>query len=155
MIYRDAGQFKTSYGADQMIFPILQDRIFVILAMAAAYLVPLIANEYWLQAVLIPFLILALAAIGLNILTGYAGQLSLGTGGFMAVGGYMTYKITTAFPDLNVLIAVLMAGLIAALVGLVFGIPSLRIKGLPGGGDAGGAVLHPLAVQQGRLVRQL
>ena len=129
MLYREAGQFKTSYGADQMIFPILQDRIFVILAVVAAYLIPLIANEYWLQAVLIPFLILALAAIGLNLLTGYAGQLSLGTGGFMAVGGYMTYKITTAFPDLNVLIAVLLAGLIAALVGLVFGIPSLRIKG--------------------------
>ena len=129
MLYREAGQLKTSYAADQMIFPILQDRIFVILVVVAAYLVPFIANEYWLQAVLIPFLILALAAIGLNILTGYAGQLSLGTGGFMAVGGYMTYKITTAFPDLNVLIAVLMAGLIAALVGLVFGIPSLRIKG--------------------------
>jgi branched-chain amino acid transport system permease protein len=129
MLYREAGQLKTSYAADQMIFPILQDRIFVILVVVAAYLVPFIANEYWLQAVLIPFLILALAAIGLNILTGYAGQLSLGTGGFMAVGGYMTYKITTAFPDLNVLIAVLIAGLIAALVGLVFGIPSLRIKG--------------------------
>ena len=129
MIYREAGQFKTSYGTDQMIFPILQDRVFVILVVAAAYLIPLIANEYWLQAVLIPFLILSLAAIGLNLLTGYAGQLSLGTGGFMAVGGYMTYKITTAFPDLNVLIAVLLAGLIAALVGLVFGIPSLRIKG--------------------------
>ncbi len=129
MLYREAGQLKTSYAADQMIFPILQDRIFVILVVVAAYLVPFIANEYWLQAVLIPFLILALAAIGLNILTGYAGQLSLGTGGFMAVGGYMTYKITTAFPDLNVLIAVLLAGLMAALVGLVFGIPSLRIKG--------------------------
>ncbi len=129
MLYREAGQLKTSYGADQMMFPILQDRIFVILAVVAAYLVPVIANEYWLQAVLIPFLILALAAIGLNILTGYAGQLSLGTGAFMAVGGYMTYKITTAFPDLNVLIAVLIAGLMAALVGLVFGIPSLRIKG--------------------------
>ncbi|MCH8035968.1 MAG: branched-chain amino acid ABC transporter permease [Proteobacteria bacterium] len=129
MLYREAGQFKTSYAADQMIFPILQDRIFVILVIAVAYLIPLIANEYWLQAVLIPFLILSLAAIGLNMLTGYAGQLSLGTGGFMAVGGYMTYKITTAFPDLNVLIAVLLAGLLAALVGLVFGIPSLRIKG--------------------------
>ena len=129
MLYREAGQFKTSYGADQMIFPILQDRIFVILAVVAAYLVPLVANEYWLQAVLIPFLILSLAAIGLNLLTGYAGQLSLGTGGFMAVGGYMTYKITTAFPDLNVLIAVLLAGVVAAVVGLIFGIPSLRIKG--------------------------
>ncbi len=129
MIYREAGQFKTSYGADQMVFPILQDRVFVFLAIAAAYLIPLVANEYWLQAVLIPFLILALAAIGLNLLTGYAGQLSLGTGGFMAVGGYMTYKITTAFPEVNVLIVILIAGLLAALVGLVFGIPSLRIKG--------------------------
>jgi branched-chain amino acid transport system permease protein len=129
MLYREAGQFKTSYGADQAVFPILQDRIFVILAIVAAYLVPLVASEYWLQAVLIPFLILALAAIGLNLLTGYAGQLSLGTGGFMAVGGYMTYKITTAFPEINLLIAFILAGLIAALVGLVFGIPSLRIKG--------------------------
>jgi branched-chain amino acid transport system permease protein len=129
MIYRESGQFKTSYSTDQMIFPILQDRVFVILVVVVAYLIPLFANEYWLQAVLIPFLILSLAAIGLNLLTGYAGQLSLGTGGFMAVGGYMTYKITTAFPDLNVLIAVLLAGLIAALVGLIFGIPSLRIKG--------------------------
>ena len=89
MIYREAGQFKTSYAADQAVFPILQDRIVVGLAAGAAFVaVPLAANEYWLQAILIPFLIYALAAIGLNVLTGYAGQLSLGTGGFMAVGAY-------------------------------------------------------------------
>ncbi len=129
MLYREAGQFKTSYGADQAVFPILQDRVFVILVVIAAYLVPLVANEYWLQAVLIPFLIFSLAAIGLNLLLGYAGQLSLGTGGFMMVGGYMTYKLCTAFPDLNIIIVFLISGLIAALVGLVFGIPSLRIKG--------------------------
>ena len=96
----------------------------------AAFVVPtLYANEYWLQAVLIPFLIYSLAAIGLNLLTGYAGLLSLGTGGFMAVGAYAAFKLTSAFPRLNVLIAFLLAGLVTALVGLVFGLPSLRIKG--------------------------
>ncbi len=129
MIYREAGQFKTSYAADQVVFPILQDRVFVALAVVLAYLVPLVASEYLLQAVLIPFVIFSLAAIGLNLLIGYAGQLSLGTGGFMAVGAYMTYKICTAFPDLNILVVFLIAGLCAALVGLVFGLPSLRIKG--------------------------
>jgi branched-chain amino acid transport system permease protein len=88
-----------------------------------------VATEYWLQAVLIPFLIYALAALGLNLLTGYAGQLSLGTGGFMAVGAYAAFKLATAFPWLNILVVFLLAGLVAAGVGLVFGIPSLRIKG--------------------------
>ena len=130
MLYREAGQFKTSYIADQAIFPIPLDRWFIAAVVAFAYVVvPFIANEYWLQAVLIPFLVFSMAAIGLNLLTGYAGQLSLGTGGFMAVGAYSTYKITTYFPDLNIIVAFLMAGVIAALVGLVFGTPSLRIKG--------------------------
>ena len=130
MIYREAGQFKTTYAGDQAIFPILQDRVFVGLVLVAAFVaVPLVANEYWLQAVLIPFLIYALAALGLNLLTGYAGQLSLGTGGFMAVGAYSAFKLTTACPWLNVLVVFLLAGLVAAGVGLVFGVPSLRIKG--------------------------
>src|SRR5262245_42397 len=130
MIYREAGQFKTSYAADQAIFPIVQDRIFVVLAVALAFLWPPLAlNEYWLQAVLIPFLIYALAAIGLNLLTGYAGQLSLGTGGFMAVGAYAAFKLSTAFPWLNILAVFVLSGVVAAGVGLIFGIPSLRIKG--------------------------
>ena len=130
MIYRETGQFKTSYAADQAIFPIVQDRVLVTLVVAAAFVVPpLFAGEYWLQAVLIPFLIYALAALGLNLLTGYAGQVSLGTGGFMAVGAYAAFKLTTAFPGLNVVAAFLLSGLAAAAVGLVFGIPSLRIKG--------------------------
>jgi branched-chain amino acid transport system permease protein len=130
VIYREAGQFKTSYASDQAIFPILQDRIFIGLVLLAAFVaVPLVADEYWLQAVLIPFLIYALAALGLNLLTGYAGQLSLGTGGFMAVGAYAAFKITSAFPALNIIVVFLLSGLIAACVGLVFGVPSLRIKG--------------------------
>lgn len=130
MIYREAGQFKTSYAADQAIFPIAQDRWFVLAVVAAAFvIVPLAANEYWLQAVLIPALIFSLAALGLNLLTGYAGQLSLGTGGFMAVGAYATYKLSTAFPELNIIIVFLLSGVFSAGVGVLFGIPSLRIKG--------------------------
>jgi branched-chain amino acid transport system permease protein len=130
VIYREAGQFKTTYAADQAIFPIVQDRVVVAALLVAAFVVPpLAASEYWLQAVLIPFLIYALAAIGLNILTGYAGQLSLGTGGFMAVGAYAAFKLATAFPWLNVFVVFVLAGLCAAIVGLLFGIPSLRIKG--------------------------
>jgi branched-chain amino acid transport system permease protein len=130
LIYREAGQFKTSYGSDQAIFPIVQDRVLVTLGLLVALVVPpLVANEYWLQAVLIPFLVYALATLGLNILTGYAGQLSLGTGGFMAVGGYAAFKLTTALPWLNIFAVFVLAGVIAAAVGILFGIPSLRIKG--------------------------
>ena len=100
------------------------------LGLVAAFLLPpLLASEYWLQAVLIPFMIYALAALGLNLLTGYAGQLSLGTGGFMAVGAYAAFKLTTSFPGLNILLVFVLAGLVAAVSGLLFGIPSLRIKG--------------------------
>jgi len=130
VIYRETGQFKSSYASDQAIFPVVQDRIFVLLVAGAAFVVPpLVANDYWLQAVLIPFLVYALAALGLNLLTGYAGQVSLGTGGFMAVGAYSAFKFTTSFPQLNIIVVFLLSGLIAALVGLVFGVPSLRIKG--------------------------
>ena len=130
MIYREAGQFKTSYAGDQAIFPIVQDRWVAGLVLVAAVLVPpLVANDYWLQAILIPFLVYALAAIGLNLLTGYAGQLSLGTGGFMAVGAYSAFKLTTAFPRVSILLVFLASGVIAAAVGLLFGLPSLRIKG--------------------------
>lgn len=131
MFYREAGQFKTSYASDQQIFPILQDKIFVLLAFVIAFVVvPLVANDYWFEAILTPFLVYALAAIGLNILTGYAGQLSLGTGGFMAVGAYMSYKLATAFPELNIVVVFLLSGFFSAAVGVLFGIPSLRIKGL-------------------------
>ncbi len=130
MLYREAGQFKTSYVADQAVFPIFQDRIFIALVIVFAFgVVPFIANDYWFQAILIPFLVYALAAVGLNVLIGYAGQLSLGTGGFMAVGAYSAYKIATAFPDLNIIVVFLLSGLFAAAVGIVFGLPSLRIKG--------------------------
>src|SRR6266545_2015245 len=109
MIYREAGQFKTTYAADQAIFPIAQDRWLVLAGLVLAFaLPPALASEYWLQAVLIPFLVYALAAIGLNLLTGYAGQISLGTGGFMAVGAYSAFKLSTSFPGLNIVIIFLL-----------------------------------------------
>src|SRR5262245_39115547 len=130
MLYREAGQFKTSYRADQAIFPIAQDRICFWAILAFAYIaIPLWGSDYLLLTIMIPSLVFALAAIGLNILTGYAGQLSLGTGGFMAVGAFAAYKLTTAFPFLDVTLVFLLSGLIAAAVGILFGVPSLRIKG--------------------------
>jgi branched-chain amino acid transport system permease protein len=130
VFYRESGQFKTSYEADQAILPIPQDRWFLMAVLLIAYLlIPAVSSEYMLQAVLIPFLVFAMAAIGLNLLLGYAGQLSLGTGGFMAVGAYMTYKMTTVWPDMNIIVVFMLSGLCAAGVGIIFGVPSLRIKG--------------------------
>lgn len=150
MLYRETGQFKTSYAADMAIFPIRQDRIALWLLLAFAFIgVPLLdafqvwpfGGEYLLRAILIPFLILSLAAIGLNILTGYCGQLSLGSGAFMAIGAYSAYKfgsgvhiplfiVDISIPPLPVLPSILLGAVMSAVVGILFGIPSLRIKGL-------------------------
>ena len=130
MFYREAGDFKTSYRADSQTFPIRLDRMGYFAALAVAYgVVPFFIDDYWANAVFVPFLIYAIAAIGLNILVGYAGQVSLGTGGFMAVGAYAVYKLMTAFPEVSVVIHVILAGGITAAVGVLFGLPSLRIKG--------------------------
>jgi branched-chain amino acid transport system permease protein len=129
VLYREAGQYKTSYAADMAIFPLLQDRIGIAIIILAAYAIAFLGSEFLLQAVMIPFLVFSLAAIGLNILTGYAGLLSLGTGGFMGVGAYACYKLMTAFPDVNIIVWVLVSGFFSAAVGVFFGLPSLRIKG--------------------------
>src|SRR5690348_5487832 len=130
MIYREAGQFRTSYAADQAVFPVLQDRILVWGIVAVAFLVvPFLASEYLLRAVLVPFLILTIAAIGLNLLVGYCGQISLGSAAFMAVGAYAAYDITVHVPVLNLLLVFVLGGLCAAGTGILFGLPSLRIKG--------------------------
>ena len=131
MLYRENGQFKTSYRADQQIFPILQDKLSILLLVVFAIVgVPLFADEYLFRAILIPFLILALAAIGLNILVGYCGQISLGTGAFMAVGAYAAYNFSVRVDGMPVILAILLGGACSTLAGVLFGIPSLRIKGL-------------------------
>lgn len=130
MLYRESGDFKTSYKADNQTFPIAFDRYRYWVVLAVAYLViPFVITDYWASAILVPFLIYSIAAIGLNILAGYCGQVSLGTGGFMAVGAYACYKLMTSFPEVNILIHIVLSGGITALVGAAFGLPSLRIKG--------------------------
>ena len=130
MLYREAGDFKTSYKSDSQTFPIAFDRYRYWAVMAFAFLViPFLINDYWASAILLPFLIYSIAAIGLNILVGYCGQVSLGTGGFMAVGAYACYKLMTSFPEVSMFIHVILAGGITAMVGVLFGLPSLRIKG--------------------------
>ncbi|MEM6311681.1 MAG: branched-chain amino acid ABC transporter permease [Pseudomonadota bacterium] len=176
MLYREAGDFKTSYHADNHTFPIKFDRIGFWITLAIAFgIIPLVINDYWANAIFVPFLIYAIAAIGLNILTGYCGQVSLGTGGFMAVGAYACYKLMTGLDiyfassgytpgdgamipkggetfevtgqflfftiaqnaewtvyileNINPMIAVILAGFVTAFVGVLFGLPSLRIKG--------------------------
>jgi branched-chain amino acid transport system permease protein len=152
VLYRETGQFKTTYAEDMAIFPIRQDRIALGILLGIAFIgVPLLATfhiwpfggDYLLWAILLPFLVLALAAIGTNILVGYCGQISLGSGAFMAIGAYSAYKLGTgvhiplawlgfsiSIPPLPVLASILLGGLAAAGVGILFGIPSLRIKGL-------------------------
>ena len=130
MFYREAGQYKTTYAADQSLFPIRQDRIGVALILAVAFIgIPMFASNFFLSTIMIPFLIFALATIGLNLLTGYAGQLSLGTGAFMGAGAYACYKLTTIFPGVDIILLVLASGFVSAGIGVLFGIPSLRIKG--------------------------
>ncbi len=130
MFYREVGQFKTSYAADMAMFPIRQDRIGLALILAVAFIaIPLLAGEFMIASVMIPFLILALAAIGLNILIGYTGLISLGTGAFMGVGAYACYKLTTLFPGVNIIVWIVSSGLVSCAVGVLFGLPSLRIKG--------------------------
>jgi branched-chain amino acid transport system permease protein len=130
MFYREAGDFSTTYAQDQQTFPIKFDRYrYYLVLFIAIVVVPFVINDYWVNSLLLPFLIYAIAAIGLNILVGYCGQVSLGTGGFMAVGAYTCYKFMTGvdiwwggellfrLPEFNIFFSVL------------FGLPSLRIKG--------------------------
>ena len=131
MFYRENGQFKTSYRADQQIFPITQDRwamlVIVLVAFAA---VPMVASDYMFRAILIPFVIISLASRGVNILVGYCGQISLGSGAFMAVGAYSAYNFFVRIPGMPLIPALLLGGFSAMLFGIGFGLPSLPVKGL-------------------------
>ena len=179
MLYREAGQFKTSYAADMAVFPIRQDRIALCAAAGGSpssscrcwrrfHIWPF-GSDYLLRAILIPFLILSLAAIGLNILMGYCGQISLGSGAFMAIGAYCAYKFGTG------------VHLPLDWLGTAISIPPLPGAALDparrpdvghrrhpvrhpepahqgplsGGGDAGGPVLLRLGVHPREVVHQL
>ena len=131
MFYREAGQFRTSYAQDAQLLPLRQDRIGMgVMLIVAFAVVPFLASDYWLSAILIPWLALSLVVMGQNILMGYAGQLSLGSAGFMAVGAFACYNFILRVDGIPFLVALFLSGVCAALVGIVFGLPSLRIRGL-------------------------
>ena len=131
MFYRENGQFKTTYKADQQIFPITQDRIAILLLLAVAFVaVPAMASDYFYRAILIPLVIMSMAALGVNILVGYCGQISLGSGAFMAVGAYGAFNFFVRFPGMPLVPALILGGLCATFFGILFGLPSLRVKGL-------------------------
>ncbi len=157
MFYREAGQFKTTYAADMAIFPIRQDRIGIALILLVAFVViPLTGDLFFINTMMIPFLILSLAAIGLNILTGYTGLLSLGSAGFMGVGAYACYKLETYFPGVNILDLDrrLRLRLEPRRRDLRPAEPAHK-RLLSGRGDARGAVLSRMGVRARAVARQL
>ena len=135
MFYRESGQFKSSYKEDMQAFPIREDKIGIAVWLLLAYLyvpffgLPGLDYGFALNAIMIPVLIFTITTIGLNILVGYTGQISLGTAAFMGVGAYSCYKLTSYFPDVNIIVLIFASGFFAAAVGALFGLPSLRIKG--------------------------
>ncbi len=139
MLYHEAGQFKTTYAQDMALLPIAQERWSLAGLLVVAFVgvpsmaflgIPPFDSDYVFSAILLPFLILSLAALGLNVLVGYCGQISLGSGAFMAVGAYAAYNTAVRLPELPILVSLLSGGVAAAAVGVAFGLPSLRIKGL-------------------------
>jgi branched-chain amino acid transport system permease protein len=129
MLYRECGNYKDSYAKDMAIFPIPFDRWGIGVILAFAFIViPYVATDYWLSSIMIPFYCFSLAALGLNFLTGYAGQLSLGHAAFMAVGAYASLILYSRY-GIPLIPSILGGGLVSAMAGSVFGIPSLRIKG--------------------------
>ena len=103
----------------------------IILLVFGFLVVPnIITNDYWYTSILLPWLCLTIAALGQNIVMGYTGQLSLGAAGFMCAGAYACYNIILRVPGMPFLGALVFSGLIAALLGIIFGLPSLRIRGI-------------------------
>ena len=119
MFYREVGDLKTTYRSDSVVLSISQERYAIMALLAFMYfIVPWAADDFMLNTIVIPMLIFALAALGLNLLTGYAGLVSLGTGGFMGVGAFSCYKLATIFPDVNIVIHIFLSGFFAAAIGV-------------------------------------
>ena len=129
MLYRECGNYKDNYASDMAIFPIPLQRYTIVVIAIIFYLVfPILANEYFLNLACI-IAISCISAIGLNILIGYTGQISIGHAAFMMVGAYTAAILNTRY-GVSFLLCMPAAGIMAALVGSFFGTPSLRVKGL-------------------------
>jgi branched-chain amino acid transport system permease protein len=122
------GDFRETYREDMAIFETSFARGWLVVFLVGMAFAPALANSFWMD-VLNRILIAVVAATGLNILTGFTGQISLGNAAFLAVGAYATAylggRLGLPFP-----LVIPAAGAVTALVGMVFGVPSLRLKGL-------------------------
>ena len=138
MFYRETRTMTSDYLKDRSMLPAMrQDRWFLYaLVLVLLFVVPVIGDDYWLSAILIPLMVFSLASLGLNLVTGYTGQLSLGTGGFMLLGAIAAFNFLFRFSggddggfDMPLPLALFLAGVVTGLVGVLFGLPSIRIKG--------------------------
>lgn len=123
-----AGDFRSSYAVDTTIFPTTTSRNFAILGIAITYLAPLVFSNYWLS-ILIQIGIYGIAALGLNILVGFTGQISIGHAAFFLLGAFTSAYISNK-TSIPVFFAIPLAGVVTAIVGLIFGLPAARLKGL-------------------------
>ncbi len=129
MFYRECGNFKDSYASDMAIFPIPLDRWgFIVMLFVAFVIVPFFTSEYLMMNIIVPFYCFALSAFGLNVLAGYAGQVSIGHAAFMAVGAYSSFILYGRY-GVPLIPSIIGGGLVASIVGTFFGLPSLKIKG--------------------------
>ena len=130
MLYRHTGRFVSSHAQAARLLPVPEERgLAVLLTLLALLVVPFVGNDYLFSAVLVPVLVLGLAGLGQNLLTGFAGQLSVGSAAFMSVGAFAAYNFSLRVPGLPLPVSLLLGGAVAALVGVLFGLPSLRVKG--------------------------
>lgn len=128
LFVRESGNYKISYLDDAKMFGTTSGKIKGLLIVAMVLLLPLVTTNYWI-GLLTLCSISAIGAIGLNILTGFTGQISIGVGAFLGVGGYTSAILTSTY-GLSFWISLPLAGIVTALIGGLFGVPSLRLKGL-------------------------
>src|SRR6476646_8674064 len=123
-----SGDFRTTYAADTTIFPTITSRHTAIIGLVLVCFAPQVFSNYWLS-ISIQIGIFAIAALGLNILVGFTGQISIGHAAFFLLGAFTSAYISNTLP-IPVFFAIPLAGVITALVGLIFGLPAARLKGL-------------------------
>lgn len=129
MIHRESGYYKTTYAADMALFPIPIGKYAVIgFAILFFIICPLVLDEYQLSILNI-CAIAVVGALGLNILLGYCGQLSVGHAAFMSVGAYTAANLATRI-DAPFWLTIPAGGVMAAAIGMIVGLPSLRVKGI-------------------------
>jgi branched-chain amino acid transport system permease protein len=128
MLFRQAGIFHTNYAADRALFPIAADRRMIGILLVFGFAAPLLVNTLYLSSYLLPWLVWTAAALGLNLILGWAGQFHLGYAAVMGIGAYATVHANRA--GISWEIAILLGGMTASIIGIGFAFAALRVKGL-------------------------